>query len=132
MGGACYASRMCGRQAAGAACWNNRCCSQHGWCGSQAAYCGSGCQSGPCWRRVANATTAVAAVVTKDAFDHMLPQRGCPARGFYTYEAFVAAAGAFPTFAAAGNADARKKEVAAFLTHSTAGTQCTILYYHYY
>jgi len=48
----------------------------------------------------------------------------CPARGFYTYAAFVAAANAFPGFAATGTADARKREVAAFLaqtSHETTG-----------
>ena len=39
---------MCGRQANGATCPNSLCCSEHGWCGSTLAYCGGGCQSGPC------------------------------------------------------------------------------------
>jgi chitinase len=69
----------------------------------------------------------MAAVVTQDLFDHMLPHRddlACPARGFYTYEAFVAAANAFPAFGTTGDNDARKREVAAFLaqtSHQTSG-----------
>ncbi len=29
-------------------CSSGLCCSQYGWCGTGAAYCGSGCQSGSC------------------------------------------------------------------------------------
>jgi hypothetical protein len=42
---------QCGRQAGGALCPNNLCCSGYGWCGDTAEYCCSvygGCQSGPC------------------------------------------------------------------------------------
>jgi basic endochitinase B len=48
----------------------------------------------------------------------------CPAKGFYTYDAFVTAAGAFPGFGTTGDADIRKREVAAFLaqtSHETTG-----------
>ncbi|KAL8483360.1 hypothetical protein ACS0TY_026167 [Phlomoides rotata] len=30
-------------------CPSNQCCSQYGYCGSTAPYCGTGCRSGPCW-----------------------------------------------------------------------------------
>jgi len=40
--------QICGAQANGALCPGNYCCSQYGWCGSSSAYCGAGCQSGPC------------------------------------------------------------------------------------
>ncbi|RLN13285.1 putative chitinase [Panicum miliaceum] len=44
----------------------------------------------------------------------------CPARGFYTYyDAFVTAAGAFPGFGTTGDADTRKREVAARRMHET-------------
>lgn len=39
---------QCGWQAGGMSCYGNNCCSQYGWCGSTAAHCGTGCQSGPC------------------------------------------------------------------------------------
>jgi hypothetical protein len=40
---------MCGRQVDGSPlCRDNRCCSQWGYCGLGAAYCGKGCQSGAC------------------------------------------------------------------------------------
>ncbi len=29
-------------------CPSGQCCSQYGWCGTEDAYCGSGCQSGSC------------------------------------------------------------------------------------
>ncbi|OEL16989.1 Agglutinin isolectin 2 [Dichanthelium oligosanthes] len=36
---------QCGAQAGGVVCSNNLCCSQYGFCGLGAAYCGTGCQS---------------------------------------------------------------------------------------
>ena len=39
------AAEDCGRQAGGATCPNNLCCSQYGWCGTGSDYCGNGCQS---------------------------------------------------------------------------------------
>ncbi|XP_073391302.1 wound-induced protein WIN1 isoform X1 [Physcomitrium patens] len=39
------AAEQCGRQAGGATCPGGLCCSQFGWCGSNAEYCGDGCQS---------------------------------------------------------------------------------------
>mmetsp|Transcript_3047 Transcript_3047/g.5348 ORF Transcript_3047/g.5348 Transcript_3047/m.5348 type:complete len:325 (+) Transcript_3047:71-1045(+) len=38
----------CGLQANGAVCSNGLCCSEYGYCGTSLAYCGGGCQSGPC------------------------------------------------------------------------------------
>ncbi|CAD5182054.1 unnamed protein product [Musa acuminata subsp. malaccensis] len=52
----------------------------------------------------------------------------CPAKGFYTYDAFVAAAAAFRGFATTGDADTRKREVATFLaqtSHETTGGWAT-------
>nr|CAB3465306.1 unnamed protein product [Digitaria exilis] len=109
----------CGAQAGGAACPDGLCCSRYGFCGLGVDHCGDGCQ-GKCAR-------GVASVLTRDVFERMLPHRddaACPARGFYTYDAFAAAARAFPAFAATGDATARKREVAAFLaqtSHETSG-----------
>ncbi|KAL0717062.1 hypothetical protein Bca4012_066384 [Brassica carinata] len=36
---------QCGRQAHGALCHDDLCCSSYGWCGNTTAYCGPGCQS---------------------------------------------------------------------------------------
>ena len=42
---------QCGGNAGGAICPNDLCCSQYGWCGNTAEYCGVGCQLdyGNCW-----------------------------------------------------------------------------------
>ncbi|KAF8405513.1 hypothetical protein HHK36_010420 [Tetracentron sinense] len=48
----------------------------------------------------------------------------CPGKGFYTYDAFVAAAKSFGAFATTGDTDTRKREIAAFLaqtSHETTG-----------
>jgi len=39
---------QCGVQANGLMCPNNYCCSRYGFCGLSSAWCGAGCQSGPC------------------------------------------------------------------------------------
>ena len=125
-------AEQCGRQAGGAVCPNNFCCSQWGFCGLGGDYCGTGCQSGPC--NGATLGAGVAAVVTRVLFNKMLPHRddpACPARGFYTYDAFVAAAGAFPAFGTIGDDDARRREVAAFLaqtSHETSGDSYSLGY----
>uniref|UniRef100_A0A0D9WG96 chitinase n=1 Tax=Leersia perrieri TaxID=77586 RepID=A0A0D9WG96_9ORYZ len=130
-------AEQCGWQAGGAVCHDNLCCSMWGWCGLGRDYCNGGCQSqcGSALFRGDDVVVqqgggrvgGVASVVTGDLFDRMLPHRddaSCPARGFYTYRAFVAAAAAFPAFAATGDNDTRKREVAAFLaqtSHATSG-----------
>lgn len=69
----------------------------------------------------------VGSIVTRSLFDQMLKHRNdgnCPARGFYTYDAFVSAAKAFPSFGTTGDTDTRKREIAAFLaqtSHETTG-----------
>ncbi|EEE63651.1 hypothetical protein OsJ_18468 [Oryza sativa Japonica Group] len=95
-------AEQCGSQAGGALCPNCLCCSSYGWCGSTSDYCGDGCQS-QC--------------------------DGCGGgEGFYTYDALVTAAAAFPDFAATGDDEARKLKVAAFLgqtSHETTGGWAT-------
>jgi len=44
-----HAQPSCGSQAGGVTCSNNQCCSQYGYCGLGGDYCGTGCQSGPCY-----------------------------------------------------------------------------------
>ncbi|KAK4278158.1 hypothetical protein QN277_016044 [Acacia crassicarpa] len=66
-------------------------------------------------------------IISKDTFNKMLKHRNdniCPAKGFYTYEAFIQAAKSFPAFGNTGNVTMRKREVAAFLgqtSHETSG-----------
>ncbi|MCD9641503.1 Chitinase 1 [Datura stramonium] len=65
-------------------------------------------------------------------FDKLLVNRNdksCPARGFYTYDAFVEAARSFDGFGTTGDIEHRKKEVAAFLaqtSHVTYGGSPTL------
>ncbi|KAE8672891.1 Endochitinase 1 [Hibiscus syriacus] len=66
-------------------------------------------------------------ILTREMFEEMLHNRNdtrCPAAGFYTYEAFVAAAKSFPAFATTGDDATRMREVAAFFgqtSHETTG-----------
>ncbi|CAN6337673.1 unnamed protein product [Urochloa humidicola] len=129
-------AQQCGSQAGGALCGDCLCCSQFGFCGSTDPYCGAGCQSqcAGCARPPpppppTPGAGGVASVLPRDLFERLLLHRNdaaCPdARGFYTYDAFLAAAAAFPAFAAAtGTDEQRKREVAAFLgqtSHETTG-----------
>ncbi|KAK4278164.1 hypothetical protein QN277_016048 [Acacia crassicarpa] len=76
---------------------------------------------------VSSGVNALGSVISKDTFNNMLKHRNdgaCPAKGFYTYEAFIEAAKSFPAFASTGDTATRKREVAAFLgqtSHETTG-----------
>ncbi|KAK4278160.1 hypothetical protein QN277_016046 [Acacia crassicarpa] len=80
---------------------------------------------------VSGCVNALGSVISKDTFNNMLKHRNdaaCPAKGFYTYEAFIQAAKSFPAFASTGDAATRKREVAAFLgqtSHETTGGWAT-------
>ncbi|XP_028797531.1 endochitinase-like [Neltuma alba] len=118
------AAEECGRQAGGALCPGGLCCSQYGWCGSTNEYCGTGCQS-QCG--TAPPSGGLSGIISGDTFNQMLKHRNdaaCPARGFYTYDAFIEAAKSFPAFGSTGDVATRKREVAAFLgqtSHETTG-----------
>lgn len=111
-------------------CANNLCCSQYGYCGSTSDYCGSGCQSGPCTTS-SGSSSGVSSIVSSSQFDQFLSQRtssSCPSNGFYTYDAFVAAASAYGSFGTTGSSDVTKREVAAFfanVAHET-GSGCYV------
>ncbi|KAI9107828.1 hypothetical protein K1719_021164 [Acacia pycnantha] len=108
---------QCGKQANDTLCPNNLCCSKWGFCGITEYYCGDGCQS----------QCGLAHIISNDTFEQMLMHRddaACPARGFYTYDAFIEAAKSFPAFAATGDVATNKREAAAFLaqtSHETTG-----------
>ncbi|TJX11035.1 hypothetical protein E9840_12885, partial [Tissierella creatinini] len=74
---------------------------------------------------------AITDLITSEMFDQLLPYRNddrCPAKNFYTYDAFVAAANFFPAFATTGDNATRIREVAAFLaqtSHETTGGWAT-------
>ncbi|KAK1272961.1 Chitinase 3 [Acorus gramineus] len=112
---------VCGREANGALCPSHiLCCSQWGFCGTNDAYCGPGCQSGPCFG-------AVGSLVNLSLFNEMLKHRDdpiCPARGFYKYDDFLVSGNSFEGFSTTGDEDTRKREIAAFLaqtSHQTTG-----------
>lgn len=119
--------QQCGQQAGGATCRDCLCCSRFGFCGDTSEYCGAGCQSQCTGCGPRPAGPGVASVVPRDLFERLLLHRNdaaCPARGFYTYDAFLAAAAAFPAFGTTGGDEQRKREVAAFLgqtSHETTG-----------
>ncbi|KAL6011877.1 Chitinase 1 [Asimina triloba] len=127
-------AEQCGTQAGGALCPGGLCCSQFGWCGNTPPYCGQGCQSqcggGPT-PVPPSPGGSLASLVSGSLFDQILKHRNdaaCPAKGFYTYDAFINAARAFPNFAADGDTNTRKREIAAFLaqtSHETTGGWAT-------
>ncbi len=57
--------------------------------------------------------SGLSSILGKSTFEAMFPSRN----GFYTYEGLVEATKKFPAFATTGSADARKREVAAFLAN---------------
>ncbi|XP_017246353.1 basic endochitinase [Daucus carota subsp. sativus] len=69
----------------------------------------------------------VGSVISKSMFEDFLKHRNddiCPAKGFYTYEAFIDAAKSFGAFGTSGDPDTQKREVAAFFaqtSHETTG-----------
>jgi hypothetical protein len=76
------------------------------------------------------AAQGVGSVITQSVYDTMLPKRNDPLcdSGFFTYDAFIAAANAFPSFGTTGSADDVKRELAAFFgqtSHETTGTSGT-------
>ena len=75
------------------------------------------------------AAADVGSIITQDVYNSMLPNRDnsiCPANGFYTYDAFIQAAAAFPGFGTGGGGDDKnKRDLAAFFgqtSHETTGT----------
>ncbi|GAB2271424.1 hypothetical protein Dimus_006262 [Dionaea muscipula] len=130
---------QCGSQAGGSLCPNGLCCSQWGWCGTSSAYCEAGCQSQCGGSSPSNPPPPppsppspggggdVGSILTNEIFDQMLLHRNnnaCPARGFYTYNAFIEAARSFPGFGTTGDVNTQKKELAAFFgqtSHETTG-----------
>ncbi|OAY52213.1 endochitinase [Manihot esculenta] len=131
-------AEQCGYQAGGALCPEGQCCSQWGWCGSTADFCCEGCQSqcnpdnicfgsGGVGGGGGSGGGNLSRIISKTSFEEMLIRRNdaaCPALKFYTYEAFITAAQAFPTFGTTGDDATRKREIAAFLgetSHETIG-----------
>ncbi|KAK3014049.1 hypothetical protein RJ639_008043 [Escallonia herrerae] len=74
----------------------------------------------------------VGSLVSESQFNQMLKHRNdanCPAKGFYTYQAFISAAKSFGAFGTTGDTNTRKREIAAFLaqtSHETTGNFSTL------
>ncbi|KVH91269.1 chitinase 6-like [Cynara cardunculus var. scolymus] len=105
-------------------CARNLCCSQYGYCGTGAAYCGKGCQSGPCSLRARVNNASIPGIVTLPFFNRIIAKsaRNCPGRGFYTRDAFLKVIRDYPHFARSGSIDDSKREIAAFFAHASFET----------
>ncbi|KAI8536868.1 hypothetical protein RHMOL_Rhmol10G0289800 [Rhododendron molle] len=137
---------QCGSQAGGIVCPGGLCCSRWGFCGTTPAYCGDGCQSNcpappppvtppppasPPPPPSPSGGGDISSLISKALFEKLLPNRNDPAcegNGFYTYEAFIAAAKDFSGFGTTGDDDTKKREIVAFLaqtSHETTGGWAT-------
>ncbi|KAE9450256.1 hypothetical protein C3L33_17851, partial [Rhododendron williamsianum] len=133
--GALAQQEQCGSQAGGKVCPGGLCCSQFGFCGTTAAYCTGGCQSncntgGGGSPNTPSPTPSggggdISSLISKAVFENMLKHRNdanCEGKGFYTYEAFIAAAKAFGGFGTTGDDATKKREIAAFLAQTSHET----------
>ncbi len=115
---------QCGAKAGDALCKNNLCCSKYGFCGSTDSYYRDGCQNGPCTTPPHPPTPPAAGglgeILSESQFNSFFPH----GLAFYNYETFIMAAKSFPEFAATGNEDQRKREVAAFCANVCQETSC--------
>ncbi|GAB4830140.1 Endochitinase ep3 [Ancistrocladus abbreviatus] len=107
-------------------CSADLCCSQYGYCGSTEAYCGTGCQEGPC-HYTANTTkndVSVPDIVTDEFFNGIIDQSASTCAGvkFYTRAVFLEALESYPDFGTTGSVDDSKREIAAFFGHVTHET----------
>lgn len=102
-------------------CAPNLCCSQFGYCGTTADYCGSTCRSGPC-RGGGPPTGAglVGSIVTQSFFNNIinLAGNGCAGKRFYTRDSFINATNTFPNFANT----VTRREIATMFAHFTFET----------
>uniref|UniRef100_A0A2N9G7K7 chitinase n=1 Tax=Fagus sylvatica TaxID=28930 RepID=A0A2N9G7K7_FAGSY len=115
-------AEQCGTQGGGAVCPNGLCCSKYGWCGTTSDYCGDGCQS-QCTSGGSGGD--VSSLISAPLFDQMLKYPNnphCESNGFYTYNAFIAAARSFNGFGTTGDVTTRKREIAAFLAQTSLET----------
>jgi len=101
-------------------CAPNLCCSQFGYCGTDDAYCGVGCRSGPCRGSGTPTGGSVGSIVTQGFFNNIINQagNGCAGKRFYTRDSFVNAANTFPNFANS----VTRREIATMFAHFTHET----------
>ncbi|KAL4578668.1 hypothetical protein LXL04_014797 [Taraxacum kok-saghyz] len=105
-------------------CSQGLCCSRFGFCGSDEAYCGAGCQEGACFGPPPTNDVSVADVVTDAFFDGIVDQSdaSCEGRAFYSRAAFLEAVGNYPQFGRVGSSEDSRREIAAFFAHVTHET----------
>ncbi|KAG5530510.1 hypothetical protein RHGRI_025454 [Rhododendron griersonianum] len=114
-------------------CNADECCSQYSYCGTSDAYCGTGCQAGPC--TTASGTTpidvSVSDIVTDAFFNVIIDQAvvSCAGKGFYTWSVFLQVADSYPLFGREGSIDDSKREIAAAFVHFTHQTEPGKSYY---
>ncbi|XP_068646495.1 endochitinase EP3-like [Aristolochia californica] len=110
-------------------CAANLCCSKYGYCGTGDAYCGEGCQQGPC-TSPGGGGVSVSSVVTEGFFNGIKNEASgnCPGRSFYTRAAFLNALNSYADFGRTGSVDLAKREIAAFFAHVSheTGRMCYI------
>ncbi|XP_057481723.1 endochitinase EP3-like [Actinidia eriantha] len=105
-------------------CPADQCCSQYGYCGTDEAYCGTGCQEGPCFASPTPTDVSVSSIVTQEFFDGIINQAdsSCAGKGFYSRSVFLEAIDSYPLFGRDGSMDDSKREIAAFFAHVTHET----------
>lgn len=112
-------------------CASDLCCSQWGYCGQTDDYCGEGCREGPCHggggANNGNSggggdAVTLEGTVTPEFFNSIINQArdNCAGKGFYSHNAFIAAANSYTTF----GSSISKREIAAFFAHVTHETEC--------
>nr|GLL49362.1 chitinase 6-like [Ipomoea trifida] len=105
-------------------CGVDTCCSQWGFCGTGDAYCGAGCQQGPCYG------WPVSSIVSDSFFNGIANQSNpsCEGKGFYTRTSFLQATNSYSEFGTVGTAIVARQEIAAFFAHFTheTGHMCYI------
>ncbi|KAI6699129.1 hypothetical protein NL676_019248 [Syzygium grande] len=81
-------------------CASDQCCSRWGYCGTGDAYCGIGCQAGPCSKLPLPNHVSVAKVVTEAFFDGIIGEaaEACKGKGFYSRGTFLEVVGSYPRF----------------------------------
>ncbi|KAI7726070.1 hypothetical protein M8C21_021771 [Ambrosia artemisiifolia] len=105
-------------------CSPDLCCSRFGYCGSDEAYCGAGCQEGPCFSPPPTNNVDVASIVTDAFFNGIVDQSdaSCEGRGFYSRATFLEALQNYPQFGRVGSEEDSRREIAAFFAHVTHET----------
>ncbi|KAM0940663.1 putative chitinase [Dioscorea sansibarensis] len=104
---------------------NIDCCSKWGSCGISDAHCSEeNCIKGRCYPKCNGTLLSVSDIVTEEFWNGIANNEGsgCEGKGFYTRDAFLAAADTYREFASTCSNDVRKREIAAYFAHVTHET----------